>query len=1016
MEEIFVYGSWIFLDDGTFFFAPSANADVRDDLFPIFGNYIQDNNTLLINGERNSFGASASIDGTISLTEKEPHLDIIYSISSHSYNIVKISQILTPKNIKLAYDLPVIEIEGITIPSTYKIALQGEIDGKSFDSLYGFIKIKPNNNLEKHNNPFVLTLQIYAPDKNGNLEWSSEELFSSSSSEMTINNNQISLKLKPSVSVFNDLNWWAVPTGYAKNVTTDPVVVTGTEGNLTFTIEKNQVSGTITTTGYSAASQISTYQAKFTGERETKPPSFQGVWQENKFLQPFGDINLEQSGQKVTGTYSGNGGGVIEGIANENRLDFTWKDTKKKGEGFFRLTSHGKFLTGIMVDEMNLNQKQSLVAERTKESYPNLIAPELANDKWYLSDLGINLMLQHRYDEALMPLEAAQKLHNDDQKFAISSTSKNYNYLLDQASLIRNLTRSYFQTKNYKKLVESLENAIEVQRLINKDQPYNSTSYEINSTRSQLNRYIESWRINLTQDKDKIAALDQAQPFFYNLITYLVELDSQDNNSLTPKHVKSRNLEVALLASENARARAFADLLENQGSSNSIQTIAAKSPTIKQIKTIAKEQNATLVEYWVDEVKTSDNTLSPESKIYIWVIQPNGKIDFKSVDLKLSNQSLAQFVAETREFMGLGKEDGEEKDKNKIVVKEEKTRGNSVESIFKPGDLVRLKTDLVEYLREVVNVYPERNAVTVRFVNELERPPREVQISELIRVYAPINIRLQQSYQLLIDPIAELLPANPEAKVIFIPHRELFLLPFPALQDRQGQYLIDQHAIVTSPAIQILESTHQQQKQIRGKAKETIVVGNPSPMPGNFASIKGTEEEANTVARQLKVQPLTGMQATEKNVRQRLTQAKLIHLATHGTFNDKDPLQGLIALAPSTDGYDGLLTAEKILNLDDSLNAELVVLSACDTGRGKISGDGVIGLSRSWMAAGVPSMIVSLWQVPDQQGTPLLMKTFYRKNKNLDKAQALREAMLTTKAKYPEPKYWAAFTLIGEAE
>ncbi|BDA71624.1 hypothetical protein CAL7716_057900 [Calothrix sp. PCC 7716] len=88
------------------------------------------------------------------------------------------------------------------------------------------------------------------------------------------------------------------------------------------------------------------------------------------------------------------------------------------------------------------------------------------------------------------------------------------------------------------------------------------------------------------------------------------------------------------------------------------------------------------------------------------------------------------------------------------------------------------------------------------------------------------------------------------------------------------------------------------------------------------------------------------------------------------------------------------MTAGEILDL--KLNAELVVLSACDTGRGRITGDGVIGLSRALISAGVPSVLVSLWSVPDAP-TSLLMTEFYKNlQKNLDKAQALRQAMLTT--------------------
>jgi CHAT domain-containing protein len=93
-----------------------------------------------------------------------------------------------------------------------------------------------------------------------------------------------------------------------------------------------------------------------------------------------------------------------------------------------------------------------------------------------------------------------------------------------------------------------------------------------------------------------------------------------------------------------------------------------------------------------------------------------------------------------------------------------------------------------------------------------------------------------------------------------------------------------------------------------------------------------------------------------------------------------------------------------------------VILSACDTGRGRLTGDGVIGLSRSLISAGVSSVIVSLWKVPDKT-TAGLMPEFYRQlQRNPDKAQALRQAMLVTMKKHPNPGDWAGFTLIGEAE
>jgi CHAT domain-containing protein len=180
-----------------------------------------------------------------------------------------------------------------------------------------------------------------------------------------------------------------------------------------------------------------------------------------------------------------------------------------------------------------------------------------------------------------------------------------------------------------------------------------------------------------------------------------------------------------------------------------------------------------------------------------------------------------------------------------------------------------------------------------------------------------------------------------------------------------------------------------------------------------LSSLPDAEEEAKAIASLLNTKALIGNQATKLAIIQQMPKARIIHLATHGLMHNEQGLKSAIALAPS--GQDnGLLTAEEILNL--KLNAELVVLSACNTGRGKITGDGVIGLSRSLIRAGVPSVIVSLWSVPDSP-TASLMTEFYRQlQHNPDKAQALRQAMLSTMKQHPDPRDWAAFTLIGEAD
>lgn len=177
--------------------------------------------------------------------------------------------------------------------------------------------------------------------------------------------------------------------------------------------------------------------------------------------------------------------------------------------------------------------------------------------------------------------------------------------------------------------------------------------------------------------------------------------------------------------------------------------------------------------------------------------------------------------------------------------------------------------------------------------------------------------------------------------------------------------------------------------------------------------LPGAEREALAIAKRLNTQALIGSQATKPEVLKRMKTASIIHFATHGLLNNlQGDIPGAIALA-SGPKDNGFLTASELFDLN--LNANLVVLSACDTGRGEITGDGVIGLSRSFIAAGVPSVIVSLWAVRDNSTSDLMSEFYSNLQTNPNKAQALRQAMLTTMKTSPAPIDWAAFTLVGES-
>jgi CHAT domain-containing protein len=281
---------------------------------------------------------------------------------------------------------------------------------------------------------------------------------------------------------------------------------------------------------------------------------------------------------------------------------------------------------------------------------------------------------------------------------------------------------------------------------------------------------------------------------------------------------------------------------------------------------------------------------------------------------------------------------------------------------------------------------------------------------------------LQDLHRLLIEPIAPLLPTDPTDRVTFIPQDMLFFVPFPALQDANGVELIDRHTILTAPSIQVLDVARRTKTQLAPRER-VLVVGNPTmpPFPGGetttrnvLAPLPGAEAEAKAIAQLFATEPLIGDQATEPQAIAGMKNARIIHLATHGLLESDLRYGSSLALAP-TRTTDGFLTLREINNLE--LNADLAVLSACDTGRGWTgTGDGVIGLSRSFIGAGAASVMVSLWAIPDQPTATLMTEFYGNLNQGQDAAQALRQAMLITRDRYPSPSAWAAFTLTGAVD
>jgi tetratricopeptide (TPR) repeat protein len=266
--------------------------------------------------------------------------------------------------------------------------------------------------------------------------------------------------------------------------------------------------------------------------------------------------------------------------------------------------------------------------------------------------------------------------------------------------------------------------------------------------------------------------------------------------------------------------------------------------------------------------------------------------------------------------------------------------------------------------------------------------------------------------------------------LLIVPNGVLNLVPFAALKDGAGKWLGAEFPIRYAPSLAVAASLDQRQLELDSTTTRygSLVVGNPVMPPAPAMSggttlpqLPGAERETQDVADVLKAIPLTGRSGTETLVRKSLSTVRVVHLATHGfayasQARDRDSFLALGADSRN----DGIFTIGELLD-DQTINltADLVVLSACQTGVGVVNpGDGTLGFQRAFLAKGAQSVLVSLWNVSDA-ATELLMTRFYTHWLNdashPSRAEALRLAQNDVRATpgFEAPKFWAAFQLVG---
>jgi CHAT domain-containing protein/Tfp pilus assembly protein PilF len=261
-------------------------------------------------------------------------------------------------------------------------------------------------------------------------------------------------------------------------------------------------------------------------------------------------------------------------------------------------------------------------------------------------------------------------------------------------------------------------------------------------------------------------------------------------------------------------------------------------------------------------------------------------------------------------------------------------------------------------------------------------------------------------YQLIIAPFEKEIKTK---NLIIVPHGILHKVPFSTLTDGQ-RYMVDKYSISVLPAASVIEHVVQKRK---AKKETLLAFANPKT---DYAPLEFAEIEGKAISKLFPQNEVYSREkATETIAKKKGSSFNIIHFATHGEFNDRQPLQSGLLLAKDEEN-DGYFQVHEIFGMD-LRNANLVTLSACETALSKImGGDDLVGLSRGFIYAGTPSILATLWKV-DDPATSKIMEYFYRNWKQgMSKPESLRRAQIALKniPEFRHPYYWAPFVMIGD--
>jgi CHAT domain-containing protein len=543
----------------------------------------------------------------------------------------------------------------------------------------------------------------------------------------------------------------------------------------------------------------------------------------------------------------------------------------------------------------------------------------------------------------------------DDALESYSLASKHISYggtrVIQERAVYSGLAQTYMQQRQFSLAIENFQKALALAEKQQQSAGISSASLGLAAVLRQTGKAAEAipYYERAIQQTESTRSFLQSENYRQSFFEGSLSAYSGMIESLS----ESGKPDEAFSFSERARSRAFLDLLGSKA-----QLSRVKSGLLGEERTLQ------------ERIAAIRARLSAED---------DGEVDRAGLRKELSEAEAAYsaFLSNVR------KEDKEQAS----LMTVEPLGLKEVQELLDPG------TSLLEYFvtaKEVFAWVVEREKFQFR---RIELPKEK--LSGLVKTLRESIFTLGERekfneasailHKQLIEP---LLPHITGKELIIVSHDVLHYLPFHALVGPDGRYLIEKYPVYYLSSASLLQFVKEKRKT---GGEKVLAFGNPD-LGDPEKNLEFAELEAAEVKN---VYPQSTVyvkkEASEEKSKSLSPTYDILHFATHAQLDEDDPLSSAVLLAKE-DKEDGRLEVREIFGMD--LKANLVVLSGCDTGLGKLStGDELVGLTRAFIYAGTPSVVASLWSV-DDSSTAQLMASFYRNLKTMSKVEALRQAQL----------------------